>query len=273
MSSDRRAAGHWTTGPSAPGTAGTVKRLPRPSRSVLAAFSGTAVNVRPSGHSGGMLLRPNVGHYDPQPIRRLYEGSSLEISTTRVRWTAPTAGRYSGESFDLLVGADPGEAHAVTHVRTTPPSKDATPVIDRYVVTDATGRMLGSFPSGLGQTGSAAPGHLAGWYPRAAVLAAVQDAGLEWDDRDFDGDNAGLESAFPGVVPHLRQMQVIWWMLSIMLCAWGLWMMIWPWRAPRFRRWRGWRLHRVRRAPGSTHARPGIHQNAVDATSSGPPSA
>ncbi len=177
-------------------------------------------------------LRPNVSRYDSALIRRLYEGSSLEIGTDRVRWVAPDRGKYARGSFDIPVGSEPGQAHAVTHVRTTAPTTNEH-FVDRYVVTDSTGRVLGSFPSGFGRTGSAAPEHWVGWYPQDAVQAATRDAGLEWADRDFAGDGRGLERAFPGAVSRLGQTRVLMWGLSLMMAAFTLWGMALLWQHAR----------------------------------------
>ncbi len=103
-------------------------------------------------------------------------------------------------------------------------------MIDRYVITDSAGQMLGSLPSGVGHVGSGAPSHQAGWYPPTVVRAAVQEAGLVWADLDFVGDSAGLDRLFPGLVPDLGQVQVVWWLWAFMLTGFGLYSMIWPWQ-------------------------------------------
>ena len=178
-----------------------------------------------------MILAPNVGHHDSASVRRQYEGSWLEISPERVRWVAPAAAVPAGGGFDVPVGGEPGRARAITHVQAAFPARGAEGIVDRYAVTDATGAVLGSFPSGQGLTGSALPGHQAGWYPVTAVRAAVQEAGLIWAERDFTGDTAGLEREFPGVIAHVRALTVVAWSRALAYALGGVVLLALPWIA------------------------------------------
>jgi hypothetical protein len=169
-----------------------------------------------------VLLEPNHGHYDAKLIRRQYEGSSLEIGPDRVAWTPPAYRWCNHGGFAVPIGDQPGQAHAVTKVRTGFPSRFNSGLIDRYVVTDSTGALLGSFPSGEGISGSSLPQHLAGWYPAPAVMEAVVQSGLVWDDQDFVGDAPALEAAFPGAVPHLRNLHRMMWVQSVVYALGGV---------------------------------------------------
>jgi hypothetical protein len=169
-----------------------------------------------------VLLEPNHGHYDPTPIRRRYEGSSVEISPDRICWTPPASRWSHRDGFTVPVGDGPGQARAVTKVRTAFPSQFDVGLVDRYVVTDCDGTVLGSFPSGAGITGSALPEHAAGWYPVPVVRGAVEAAGLVWDDRDFVGDASTLDAAFPGAVKHLRALHRMAWVQSVLFVLFGL---------------------------------------------------
>lgn len=173
-------------------------------------------------HDDGALLEPNHGRYDSKLIRRQYEGSSVEIGPDRISWTPPTYRWSNRGGFTASVGDQPGQAHAVIRIRTELPSRYATSVVARYAVTDAAGAILGSFPSGEGISGSSLPEHLAGWYPVTAAQKAVEQAGLVWEDRDFDGDASALEAAFPGVVPHLRVLHRLAWLQSVAYFVGGL---------------------------------------------------
>lgn len=183
----------------------------------------------PVGQHEHVLLVPNVGHHDSPFVRRQYQGSTLEISSERVRWVAPAATAYARGGFDVPVGDGPGQARAVTRVQAAFPARSTEGVVDRYAVTDAAGAVLGSFPSGQGVTGSALPEHQAGWYPVAAVQAAVQEAGLLWDDRDFTGDTARLEHEFPGVIPHVRTLTLVAWFRALAYAAGGVVVLALPW--------------------------------------------
>ena len=168
------------------------------------------------------MLEPNHGHYDPRLIRRQYEGSSLEIGPVRIRWVPPTYRAFNRGGFTVPIGDQPGQAHAVTRIRTAFPSRYSSGLIDRYVVSDASGTVLGSFPSGEGISGSMLPEHLAGWYPAPAVQKAVEQAGLVWADRDFIGDAPALDAEFPGVVPHLRFLHRMAWVQSVAYVVGGV---------------------------------------------------
>ena len=167
------------------------------------------------------MLEPNHGHYDPRLIRRQYEGSSLEIGPDRVRWVPPTSRPFHRGGFTVPIGDRPGQVRAVARIRTAFPSRFGSGLIDRYVVSDATGAVLGSFPSGQGISGSMLPEHLAGWYAAPAVQNAVEQAGLVWADRDVIGDAPALDAEFPGVVPHLRVLHRIAWMQSVVYVVFG----------------------------------------------------
>ncbi|GAA3801088.1 hypothetical protein [Cellulomonas soli] len=169
-----------------------------------------------------MLLTPNHGRYDGKLIRRRYEGSSVEIGAEGITWTPPSYRAYNHGRFSVTIGDLPGRAHAVTKIRTAFPSRSSAGEINRYVVTDTTGAILGSFPSGEGVTGSSLPEHVAGWYPMPAVRKAVEDAGLRWDDRDFTGDDKALDTAFPGAVPHLRTLHRAAWVQSLIYLVGGV---------------------------------------------------
>lgn len=173
-------------------------------------------------HDDAVLLEPNHGHYDAKLIRRQYEGSSVELGPDRVSWTPPTYRWYHHGGFSAPIGDQPGQAHTVTKVRTAFPSRFGSGLIDRYVVTDTTGAILGSFPSGEGISGSSLPQHLAGWYPAPVVMEAVEQAGLVWDDQDFVGDARGLDAAFPGAVPHLRGLHRMMWVQSAVYVICGV---------------------------------------------------
>jgi hypothetical protein len=169
-----------------------------------------------------VMLEPNHGHYDPRLIRRQYEGSSIEIGPDRVRWVPPTYRPFHRGGFTVPIGEQPGQVHAVARIRTAFPSRYGSGLIDRYVVSDAIGTVLGSFPSGQGISGSMLPEHLAGWYPAPAVQKAVEQAGLVWADRDFIGDAPALDAEFPGVVPHLRGLHRMAWMQSVVVVICGV---------------------------------------------------
>jgi hypothetical protein len=166
------------------------------------------------GHDDAVLLEPNHGHYDGLLIRRQYEGSSVEIGPARIAWTPPSYRWYRHGRFAVPIGEEPGQAHAVTKVRTAFPVRASPGIIERYIVTDTTRAVLGSFPSGEGISGSSLPEHQAGWYPAPAVQKAVQAAGLVWDDRDFVGDAPALDKEFHGAVPHVRGLHRMWWVQS-----------------------------------------------------------
>jgi hypothetical protein len=168
-----------------------------------------------------VMFEPNHGHYDPRLIRRQYEGSSLEIGPGLIRWAPPTYPAFHRGGFTVPIGGQPGQAHAVTRIRTAFPSRYSSGLIERYVVSHASGAVLGSFPSGQGISGSMLPEHLAGWYPTPAVQQAVEQAGLVWADRDFIGDVPALDAQFPGVVPHLRRVHRMAWMQSVVFFLCG----------------------------------------------------
>ena len=178
-----------------------------------------------------MILAPNVGHYDEAFVRRQYEGSWLEISPERVRWVAPPASADARGGFDVPVGDGPGQARTITHVQAAFPARGTEGVVDRYAVTDASGAVLGSFPSGRGVSGSALPEHQAGWYPVTTVRAAAQEAGLTWADRDFTGDTAGLERELPGVMPHVRALTAVAWFRALAYAGGGIVLLALPWIA------------------------------------------
>ena len=113
-----------------------------------------------------VMLEPNHGRYDPRLIRRQHEGSSLEIGPDRVRWVPPTFRAFSRGGFAVPIGGLLGQAHAVTRIRTAFPSRYSSGLIDRYVVSDAMGTVLGSFPACEGISGSMLPEHLAGLVSR-----------------------------------------------------------------------------------------------------------
>lgn len=173
-------------------------------------------------HDGAVILEPNHGRYDSRLVRRHYEGSSVEIGPDRVRWVPPIHRAYDRGGFSVEIGRGPGQACAVTRVRTAFPSRSSDGLIDRYVVTDSGGTVLGSFPSGEGITDSALPQHQAGWYPVTTVQAAVEEAGLTWSDRDYIGDAPALATAFPGVVPHLRALHRLAWVQAGVYVLGGL---------------------------------------------------
>jgi hypothetical protein len=169
-----------------------------------------------------VLLEPNHGRYDSRVTRWRYAGSSVEIGPDDVCWTPPTHRGYHRGGFTVAIGAGPGQAHAVTKIQTAFPSRFDLGLVDQYVVTDSAGTVLGSFPSGFGLTDSALPEHGVGWYPVPVVRAAVEAAGLVWDDRDFLGDAAKLEAAFPGAVKHLRARHRMAWVQSVLYAVYGV---------------------------------------------------
>jgi hypothetical protein len=74
------------------------------------------------------MFEPNHGHYDPRLIRRQYEGSSLEIGPDRARWVPPAFPPFHRGGFTVPIGGQPGQAHAVTRIRTAfTPRRGAKP--------------------------------------------------------------------------------------------------------------------------------------------------
>ncbi|WP_028046839.1 hypothetical protein [Cellulomonas sp. URHE0023] len=178
-----------------------------------------------------MLLTPNVGRFDATWLRRQYEGTSLAVGPERITWAAPSYVAFRRGGFDLAVGDKPGQARTVTHIRTMFPSQFSPGLIDRYLVTDISGTVLGAFPSGFGETGSALPEHFAGWYPVAAVKSAVEAAGMRWEDRNYIGNAPDLERDFPGVVPKVRGRHAMVWGLTLTYCIAGAVFIVLPWVA------------------------------------------
>ncbi|MBO9553593.1 hypothetical protein [Cellulomonas sp.] len=173
-------------------------------------------------HHEQVLLEPNHGRYDPTGVRRQYEGSSVQLGPDVVTWTPPSHRFYDRGGFSCPIGDHAGQAHRITRLRAAFPSRYSPGIVDRYVITDTAGTVLGSFPSGEGVTGSSLPEHQAGWYPATVVREAAGRAGLVWDERDFTGNATELQAAFPGVVPHARAMEINQWVQTTVYTTYGL---------------------------------------------------
>jgi hypothetical protein len=165
-----------------------------------------------------MRLEPRAARFDPPRIRRQYAGSVLEIDSAAVRYTGPEAKPELG--WSVSCGQTPGQASGIVHVTGEFPVRFANYVMERYVLVDLTGKMLGSLPSGRGVRASAAPTDLSGWYPEESVREMAAAAGLRWRDEEFT-DASQVLRRYPGLDPQLRVVVAAWWSQGVIYAAGG----------------------------------------------------
>ena len=160
----------------------------------------------------GMKLEPGSARFDGPRVRRQYAGSELEIDTAAVRYTGPEARPELG--WSVARGQQPGQACEIVHVTGEFPVRFTSYTIERYLLVDREGKLLGSLPSGRGARVSAAPADLAGWYPEESVRAMAAAAGLGWHDEDF-ADASQFRKRYPGVDPYLQIVVATWWVQGV----------------------------------------------------------
>jgi hypothetical protein len=159
-----------------------------------------------------MKLEPRAARFDRPRVRRQYVGSELEIDTAAVSYTGPEARPELG--WSVARGQQSGQVSEIVHVTGEFPVRFTSYTIERYVLVDREGKVLGSLPSGRGARASAAPADLAGWYPEESVRAMAAAAGLRWHDQDF-ADASQLRKRYPGLDPYLRLVVATWWVQGV----------------------------------------------------------